>query len=287
MKIPMPLTTTPQGTLWVETLSMPQNATERRPVTFVLPGGPGASHGAYLGYRCLLPVTDLVFHDPRGCGQSLVADVRECTMDRYIEDVECIRQHLGVDVINVLGKSYGSMCALGYALRYPHAVGKLILAAGAPSYRFLKRAKENLYKLGTPEQIAITEKIFSGGIANKAALIDFFKLTNPLYSCKARTAGTTVDPEFKSEQFSYEVLNEGFKQTFWHFDFESQLAQVASPTLVLAGRHDWINDVAEAELMAMKIPHSHLHIFEEASHAMEADVGEEYFQRIADFIVMA
>ncbi len=284
MRVPMPSTTTPTGTLWVETINSPVNPAERRPVTFVLPGGPGAAHGAYLGYRCLLAVTDLVFHDPRGCGQSHVADIAECTMDNYINDVEYIRQYLGIDKINVLGKSYGSMCALGYALRYPAVVDKLILAAGAPSYRFLKRAKENLLKLGTPQQIAITEKIWAGEIANKAELIEFFRLTNPLYSIKARTEGATVDPEFKSELFSHEVLNEGFKQTFWHFDFEPKLPELTTPTLVLAGRHDWINDVSEAALMAMKIPHSQLHIFEQASHAMEVDVGEEYFQRIADFI---
>lgn len=273
--------------LFVETLKEKEKlGANGRPVAFILPGGPGADHSAYLSYSCLKTVADLVFHDPRGCGQSEKGAVTTYTMDNYIDDIESLRKALNLEKIVVIGKSYGSMCALGYALRYPHAVQKLVLAAGAPSHRFLTLAKKNVARIGTKEQIEISEKLWAGSFANNDELLDFFTLTQTLYSVKARNQPKKAsDLILKSKQFSYEVLNEGFRQTFWYFDYENDLAKVACPTLILAGREDWINDVKLAEFMVARIPHSELRIFENAGHSMEVDVQEAFFQSIADFII--
>lgn len=286
MKIAIARPSLPLTKLNVELVSQNKDSLgDARPVSFILPGGPGADHRAYLAYNCLKTVTDLVFHDPRGCGSSDKGIASSYTMDNYIDDVEAIRQKLKLDKIIVIGKSYGSMCALGYAIRYPHAVEKLILAAGAPSYRFLETAKKNMIRCGTPDQIKISEKLWTGSFKNREELLSYFQLTNTLYSVKARKKSRDFDLDQKSLLFSHEVLNEGFKNTFWHFDYEDDLQRVACPTLILAGREDWINDVKYAEFMAIRIPHSELQIFEGASHAMEADVTDDYFKTIADFIM--
>ena len=255
-----------------------------RPVSFILPGGPGVDHTGYLDYATLQHVTDLVFHDPRGCGKSDLGERSSYNMNNNIDDVDAIRQQLGLDKINVIGKSYGSMCALGYALRYPQHVNKLVLASGAPSFRFIEIAKKNLLRQGSPEQIAICEKLWKGDFKNRDELLTFFELTRPLYSVKARTTPPTQSLHRKCEQFSRDVLNEGFSQSFWRFDYESVLNTILSPTLILAGRQDWINDVKLAEMMVARIPHSELRVFENASHAMEVDAGDAFFQTIAEFI---
>lgn len=256
----------------------------KRPVAFILPGGPGADHTAYLKYTCLKEVADLVFHDPIGCGQSDKDHSSAYTMNHYIDDVEAIRKQLSLNKIIVIGKSYGSICALGYALRYPHAILKLVLAAGAPSHHFLDTAKKNLLQRGTPEQIKICEKLWAGCFTSSDDLLDYFKTMNTLYSVKARTLPEEFNLIQKSRRFSFEPLNEGFRQSFWYFNFEKELKDLTCPTLILAGREDWINDAKYAEFMAKHIPHSQIKIFEGASHAMESDVTEEYFQTISDFI---
>ncbi len=285
MKIKIERRDAPTAELFVKIMGeQEEDAAKNRPTAFILPGGPGADHSVYLTYACLKTVADLVFHDPRGCGQSDKNELSDCSMNNYIEDVEAIREHLGLKKITVIGKSYGSMCALGYALRYPDRVEKLVLAAGAPSYHFLETAKENLKRFGSKEQVKIAEKLWTGSFASREELLEYFRLTQPLYSVKARSHSNKTDLNKKSNQFSYEVLNEGFRQRFWHFDYENVLIQLQCPTLVLAGKEDWVNDVSHAIFMAERIPHSRLHIFEQASHAMEADKGEEFFQVIADFI---
>lgn len=275
----------PATHLYVEIIKKHEDALGKvLPVSFVLPGGPGADHTAYLSYTCLNEVTDLVFHDPRGCGKSEKGAASTYTMNNYINDVESIRQQLSLNKITIIGKSYGSMCALGYAIRFPDAVNKLVLAAGAPSYRFFETAKKNLLDLGNKEQIAIGEKLWQGDFKSKNEMLQYFRLMSTLYSVKARTQLNEKDILKKAERFSYEVLNEGMKHSLWHFDYENELQQVSCPTLILAGSEDWINDVKYAEQMVRCIPHAQLHVFKESGHAMEADVALEYFQTIADFI---
>jgi proline iminopeptidase len=148
----------------------------------------------------------------------------------------------------------------------------------------LETAKKNLLRVGTADQIKVCEKLWSGCFTSREDLIPFFQLTNTLYSVKARTSSQEVNFAKKSLRFSYDVLNEGFRQGFWNFDYELELQKLHCPTLILAGRQDWINDVSHAEFMVARIPHSQSRIFENASHAMEADVGEEYYKTIAEFI---
>lgn len=285
MKISIARPKAPETVLYVEIVSEQKDKLgEKKPVAFVLPGGPGADHRGYMSYTCLKDKVDLVFHDPRGCGQSERGDVSSYTMNNYIDDVEAIRQALSLNNIFVIGKSYGAMCALGYTLRYPHAVEKLVLSAGAPSYHFLETAKKNVKCLGTPEQIEVCERLWQGAFKSNEELLQYFQLTQPLYSVKAR-ANPPTNLSQKIKQFSFEVLNQGFKHELWHFDYEQVLQTISCPTLILAGREDWITDVSYSEAMMKKIPNSQLHIFDKASHAMEVDVTETYFQTIANFIV--
>lgn len=258
---------------------------KKRPVAFILPGGPGADYKSYLKYTYLEKVVDLVFHDPRGCGESDKGEQSSYNMENYINDVDAIRAHFDLEKITVIGKSYGAMCALGYTLKFPERVEKLVLSAGAPSYRFIESAKQLMARIGTPQQKQICEKAWHGDFKNRAEMLEFFKLTNTLYSVKARTEPEAFDLEKKSLSFAYEVLNEGFRNSLWHFDFEKQLNSVKCPTLILVGREDWITQCQYSELMAQKIPDSKIVIFENASHSMEVDIDEPYFKKIADFII--
>jgi proline iminopeptidase len=132
----------PETKLFVKIISQEKDKTESRPTIFILPGGPGIDHTAYSKYSCLIDVADIVFHDPRGCGRSAKDHPSTYSMDNYIDDVEALRNALNLEKIIVLGKSYGSVCSMGYALRYGHTIEKLILSAGAPSFRSIETAKK-------------------------------------------------------------------------------------------------------------------------------------------------
>src|SRR3990167_5159131 len=94
-----------------------------------------------------------------------------------IDDIESIRSHYGYEKISILGTSYGSMTGLGYATKYSQHIHKLILVAGASSYKFLDQAKINLHHRGTLEQQEICDKFLWGGnFSSQSDIDDFFSI---------------------------------------------------------------------------------------------------------------
>lgn len=69
-----------------------------------------------------------VLFDQRGAGRSIPrGDLRNNTTQHLVEDIERLREHLGIERWLVLGGSWGSTLALAYAEAYPQRVCGLIL----------------------------------------------------------------------------------------------------------------------------------------------------------------
>jgi proline iminopeptidase len=97
----------------------------------IVHGGPGASHDYFLPY--LLPLArhnKLIFIDERGSGRSeKLEDVKQYTVENMVEDVEAVRQALGLGKMSLLGHSYGGVLAQAYALKYQEHLRGLILSS--------------------------------------------------------------------------------------------------------------------------------------------------------------
>jgi proline iminopeptidase len=103
----------------------------------IIPGGPG---GAHPGYRVFDSLTlnsnnQIIYYDAFGRGKSDTAkDVKEYSLQRDIEDIEGLRKEMHLNKISLLGHSYGSLVAQGYAIKYPQNVSHLIIANGFHSF---------------------------------------------------------------------------------------------------------------------------------------------------------
>ncbi|MEM7740772.1 MAG: prolyl aminopeptidase [Pseudomonadota bacterium] len=70
----------------------------------------------------------IILFDQRGCGRSTPhAELRENSTWDLVEDMERLRQKLGVAQWQVFGGSWGSTLALSYALKHPSKVSELVL----------------------------------------------------------------------------------------------------------------------------------------------------------------
>jgi len=162
--VPLDRTGRTPGTISLHVEELPPTTSERG-VMFLLAGGPGqgSAHAFQLGsaqnaafLRFLFPDYTLVAFDDRGTGESGLitcpqfqastagtadqqsALVAACataigparrfysTAD-HAEDIEAVRQALGLAQIGLFGVSYGTKLALAYALAHPDEVDRLLL----------------------------------------------------------------------------------------------------------------------------------------------------------------
>lgn len=255
-----------------------------RPVLFLLHGGPGGDHTRYKQHSLeLTEAAQLVFIDHRGCGKSKRTHRKEYTLENNIEDIEALRQHLGLERISILGTSYGGMVAQGYAIRYPKHIDKLILVVTAPSYHFLADAKAYIKKHATPAQIAACQTLWDGTFKSHQEVMKFFLATDTLYSLKARK---TRKKSYRSAAtpYSYEALNEGFANVLRTFNFIPTLKKIKCPTLILAGAKDWICSPEQSKIMAKHIRGSQLKIMKNCGHAMAVDAHRAYINAVLKFL---
>jgi len=257
-----------------------------RHTAFLVHGGPGSDHtGPKARYGKLADKMQLVYFDHRGQGRSARGDPEMYTLDENVEDMEALRRYLGLGQIVSLGTSYGGMVAMAHAARYPTSVSHLVLVATVAHSGFIARAKEIVAERGTPEQIAMSDDLFAGRIDTVPKMTRMFGVMASLYSRKHDPALSKAGLE-RSIQ-SPEALNRahgpsGFLRTL---DLRAELALITAPTLIIAGRHDWICPPEFSAEMHRLIPGSELRIFEESSHSIGGDEPQNLLDVVAGFLV--
>ena len=257
-----------------------------RPTAFLIHGGPGGDHtGTKAACAPLAQKMQLVYFDQRGQGRSARADPKTYTLDNNVEDMEALRIHLGLGPVVSVGTSYGGVVAMAHAARYPDSVSHLVLIVTAAHAGFISKARERIARDGTPEQVEMVEALFAGHIGTPAQMRRYFEVMGGLYAYKH-------DPEAARRSLDRAILNpEAFNRIYGpegclrEFDFRPILSSIAAPTLIIAGRHDWICPPEFSEEIRAHIADSDLRIFEESSHAVLADEGRACLDAIAGFIV--
>jgi proline iminopeptidase len=266
---------------------VPEGATMReRPVAMLVHGGPGGDHSGFKpSMSPLAERMQLVYFDHRGQGRSDAADPASYTLDENVEDMEALRQHLGLGPIVSIGTSYGGMVAMAHAARYPDAVSHLLLIVTAAHGGFIPRAQQILQERGSAMQRLVCETLWEGAFRTADEMRRYYDVMGPMYAKrhdpKAAEAGRG------RAIYASEPLNRAFGPLGFlrRFDLRGELGRITAPTLILAGRHDWICPPEFSEEIHRLIPHSDLRIFEESSHSIRVDEPQAMLDAIVGFVV--
>ncbi len=254
-----------------------------KPVFFVIHGGPGVDHTTCRPVLSpLSEIAQLVYFDHRGHGRSARGNPETYTLDNNVEDLEALRQHLGLERIGLLGFSYGGMVALTYASRYPHRVSQLIPVVTAADSRFLALAQAKLAQEGTSEQQAIAQLLWDGTFTSEQQLQEYFQLLGPLYSL-------TFDLEKSMDAwrrviFNPEAINQAFGGFLKTYDIRAELPQISAPTLVIGAEQDWICPPQFSREIAQAIPNARLEIVPNSGHSIRADAPEILLELASNFM---
>lgn len=91
-------------------------------------GGPGGTHLGFGGLISLADERAVILYDQLGSGMSDRPDnPANWRVERFVGELEAIRQALGIERWHVVGHSWGSALALEYAAAYPQATASAVL----------------------------------------------------------------------------------------------------------------------------------------------------------------
>lgn len=197
-------------------------------------------------------------YDERGCGMS-DWDVRDLSLDRRVADLETIVDAAGIDEpFALLGMSQGGSVCIGYAVRHPERVSRMILCGGY-ARGALRRSNEE------------TERLY-------AAVMDLAKLWGSDNSAFRQIFTSRFIPEGTNEQLRWfndlcrKTVSPDMAPTLLRARAETDvtplLPQVKTPTLVLHGRQDEVVPLSEGRLLATEIPGAQFVELESRNHVL-------------------
>ena len=216
-------------------------------------------------FRTIMP-------DNRGAGRTRPQD-GPCSIDAIADDCAALLRHLGVDRASVLGHSMGGFVAQRIAVRHPALVDRLVLVAtgtragalGAAIFEDLAtrlEAGEDRERWFRRLFEAIFTKRFLGDPA-KADAVMAWALDYP-YPQSA--------PGFRRQAVAV-VSHDG----------GADLAAIAVPTLVVAGREDVLFPAEACEGFARRIPGATFVVVEGAAHAVHTEQPAAFVDAVVRF----
>jgi len=284
--------TTPKGKFNVWTKRFGNNP---RIKVLLLNGGPGATHEYFECMESFLPQEgiEFIYYDQLGCGHSdNPRDTSMWSLPRYVEEVEQVRQALGLNKDNfyLLGHSWGGILAAEYALKYQQNIKGLIISnmmMSCPAYG--KYAQDVLAKQMKPEVLAEIRQI--------EARKDF---SNPRYMgllepnfyaqhlCRIVPNPEPVTRAMSQINQSLYVTMQGpsefgisGKLTTW--DRTKDLPKLTIPVLSIGGQHDTM-DPEHMRWIATQVKNGTALICPQGSHMSMYDDQQVYMSGLIAFL---
>jgi len=251
---------------------------------FFIHGGPGLGD-CRADVHTFAPLGDqfkLIFLDMRGSGRS--EEKPPFTHDQWIDDIDQLRQTLGLDKITIHGSSYGGFISLEYALKYQQNLSHVLLNVTAATNEHHYIAIENALNSNLPGiEKDMLERLFNGEVSSNDEFKEMYSAILPLY------AAVEFDPvaakaKLDSIHYHYATHNAAFHDNLRTYDLRGRLPEISVPVLVTGGRLDWITPAENSEEIAKGIPGSKLVIFEKNGHSLVREESEQYLALVREFI---
>lgn len=247
---------TPSGEFKVWTKRFGNNP---RIKVLLLHGGPAATHQYMECFQSFFPKEGIEFYeyDQLGCGNSdKPADTTLWILDRFVEEVEQVRQAIGADKNNfyILGNSWGGILGMQYALKYQDNLKGLVVAnmmASCPEYG--KYAHEVLAKQMAPAVLAEIQSLEAKGDFKNPRYMEL--LMSNFYNehiCRLKEWPEPVNRAFSDINEAIYVQMQGPSEfgiggNLANWDVKNRLKEIKIPTLMIGAKYDTMDPKAMEE----------------------------------------
>lgn len=288
--------TTPKGRFKVWTKRMGNNPTKK---VLFLHGGPGMTHELYECADGYFPQEGIeyYYYDQLGSYYSDQPDDLELwTTERFVEEVEQVRQALGLDSSNfyLLGQSWGGILAMEYALKYQENLKGLVISnmmSSIPEYNAY--AQEVLGPQMDPEiykEVKAMEDAGDYGNPRYGELLFEHYYTKHVLRMPGDQWPEAVMRALKHANNQVYVHMQGYSEfgitgnaTLKGWDIKDRLKELEVPTLVIGAQYDTM-DPAHMEWMSGEVQNGRYLYCPKGSHLSQYDDQKTYFNGVIQFI---
>ena len=234
---------------------------------------------------------DLVFLDGRHFAptyEPTESELESLTLETWSDDVEALRQSLGIDQWVVIGHSVHAQIALDYARKFPHAVDRLVLIAGVPySGADVGQALKHLWDSQASESRKTQHEINIQGLEEKLAATpaDHQFVVNYV----ANAAMYWADPAYDSTPLwegvqTTQAFTKLAQSLPGRSEVKSNLDNLEVPTLVVVGKHDYAVPYTIWEPLVADNPAISYVVMEQESHNPQTESPDRFDPILLDWL---
>lgn len=209
------------------------------------------------------------------------------TYEYFLDEVDEVREKLGLDNFYLIGQSWGGLLVQEYAVKYgQHLKGAIISSMVDEIDEYVNRVNELREKTLSPEAVAFMKECEAKNDYSNPKYQEYVQVMNEQYVDRKQPSklyhlkdlgGTAVYNVFQGDN---EFVITG-KLKDWHF--RDQLKNIKVPTLITFGEHETM-PIETAKTMNSLIPNSQLVTTPDGGHHHMVDNPDVYYKHLADFI---
>lgn len=252
-------------------------------------GGPGLPHNYIRSLERLADEREVIFWDQLGCGNSeRPSNPALWTMPRAVAEMDAVVKELGLNRFHIFGNSWGGMLAQQYVLDTPAEVSSLTISnsiASIPEFsKMLGRLKSEL----DPATQSAIDRHEAAGTTGHPEYQAAIRTWNETYLCRVRPWPAELEEAFR--RMGPEIFETMFGPSDFHivgtissWDVFDRLSEIATPTLIVAGRFD---ECAPEHMwdMHQRIAGSRYELFESSAHMPFIEEPARFDDVMRDFL---
>jgi len=252
-------------------------------------GGPGLPHDYITALQRLADEREVIFWDQLGCGKSeRPSNVNLWTMERSVAEMAAVVEGLRLDHCHIFGNSWGGMLAQQYVLDVAPAAASLIISNSIASIpQFSDMVARLKTRLDPATQSAI-DRHEAAGTTSSREYQAAIRTWNETYLCRLLPWPDELEAAYQG--MGVEIFETLFGPSDFHivgtirdWDVFDRLAEIALPTLVIAGKFDQCVPEHAWE-MHQRIENSQFELFEASSHMPFIEEPDRFDQVMRKFL---
>lgn len=278
----------PGGKIWYKIIYF-EKSKNKTPL-LILHGGPGVPHNYLEGLKKLAKERPIIFYDQLGCGRSQIPNPNNdlWTLNRYVNELAILINHLKLNKVNLFGHSWGGALAIEYTLKHPEKVASLTLASPLISSKiWVADAKRLISELPLETQKAILmheEQNTTDSIEYKNAMDVFYNH----FVFRLKTWPENL-------KYSFDHFNFDIYKTMWgvneftvtgnlkDYDRIHDLQSLNIPVLLTGGKFDEATPETLKKAVAL-LPQGKLIIYDNSAHFAFINEEKRYLKDLTIFL---